>query len=246
MTAVIALLVITAMVYHLWSQKKELLVLNPQEAVKAKSIISTQSKTSIAQQAENSSNLQPAVFKRAPISDRIGNSQQSNDLIVAMMEHQELALTPEEMEKLLTAYIEVSMERSTYEASIATVKVIDSNSRLITIAPYSQEGGKLQAELYQKFSQFLGVTRAAQIKEALAPTLYARNYGFGDVEQEIKVTLLEGEPIRYSFVHSAGTLKIPYQGSFVTVNYGGLSSTLMLTDLSNYSGLIHLLPGGGS
>ncbi|HEX2860189.1 MAG TPA: hypothetical protein VHN79_01060, partial [Lacunisphaera sp.] len=48
----------------------------------------------------------------SPINERWGQTQPSNDLIAAMMNHQDLALTKEEMEKMLTAYLEVIRERS--------------------------------------------------------------------------------------------------------------------------------------
>lgn len=182
----------------------------------------------------------------APINERWGQMQPSNDLIVALMDHQDLGLTKDEMEKLLTAYLEVTRERSYYEASIAKVTVVSPTERIITIPAYPQEGAKLQVKLHEKFAGALGTDRGAQVYDALSPTLYARNYGFGETEQQVKVRLLEGEPISYYFVHSTGTLHIPYKGDFLTVKYGGMDSTHMIDDLGSYVGFAKLLPGGGS
>jgi hypothetical protein len=182
----------------------------------------------------------------APINERWGQMQPSNDLITAFMHHEELRLTKEEMESLLTAYLEVGRERSYYEAAIATVQVISPTERTITIPPYPEEGMKLQAKLYEKFAKVLGAERGAQVQAAIAPTLYARNYGFGETEQQVKVRLLDGEPISYYFVHKTGTLHIADKGQVITVQYGGMGSTHMIEDLGSYVGYLNLLPGGGS
>ena len=240
-----SLLAIAAFVYRSWSGKPASVspAVNISTPIAASQPVAKPQLETLAQAVP----AKPAkADKVAPINERWGQMQPSNDLIVALMDHQDLALTKDEMEKLLTVYLEVGRERSYYEASIATVKVISPTERIITIPAYPQEGVKLQASLYDKFSEALGESRGAQVQAALAPTLYARNYGFGETEQQVKVRLLEGEPISFYFVHSTGTLHVPYEGDFLTVKYGGMDSTHLIDDLGSYVGFMKLLPGGGS
>lgn len=180
-----------------------------------------------------------------PISERPGHTQQSSDLILAILHHPELALSKEEMDEILTAYIEVGAKRSEFEASIAQVKAVSPKENIITIPAYLEEGARLQEELYQKIEDVVGSARIARVRQALGAELYARNYGFGETEQEIKVTLLEGEPIRYAFAHSTGTLNLPSEQK-ITVKTTNADSVRTLQNLSAYAGLLNLLPKGGS
>ena len=182
----------------------------------------------------------------AQVMERPGHSQESDDLLLAIKGHSELGLTKEEVRGLLKVYVAVSVERSCYEASIASVKVVNPNECIISVPAYPEEGQELEKKLYQGFTSVVGKNRIGLLKEALGPTLYARNYGFGAVEQQIVVTLAEGEPVRFTFAHSAGELKVPYDGAYLTVKYGGQRSTLSVFDLGGYSGYINLLPKGGS
>lgn len=243
--AVFTLLVITVFVYQSSSEKLPSaapMVSSPPPSAVSQPMVQPPPKPLVL--------AMPAAPKQrdrvAPINERWGQMKPSGELISAFMYHEELGLTKEEMENMLTAYLEVIRERSYYEASRATVKVVSPTERIITIPAYPEEGIKLQAKLYEKFAKVLGAERGAQVQAAIAPMLYARNYGFGETEQQVKVRLLEGEPISYYFVHSTGTLHVPDKGGFITVKYGGMDSTHMIEDLGSYTGFINLLPKGGS
>ena len=243
--AVLALLLTTAVVYHQWSKKSAQVAFTQAIIPQAKSLGISQPKPS----ATSPVLMKPELHRSdryAPIAGRVGHNMESNDLITALMDHEDLALTKDEMERMLTAYIEIGIERSHYEASIATVKVVSSTESVITIPTYSEEGAKLQAELYRKFTEALGVDRAAQVNAALATTLYFRSHGFGDAAQEIRVKLLDGEPITFVFAHNTDTLKVPYKNSYLTVKTTNADCTLSIGDLSSYMGLIDLLPKGGT
>lgn len=245
-TAVLTLLVAIAVTYRLSPKKEALASVVPLPSHVPAATPSPQVQTD---KVEPGSDVASKIKRwSSPVPLRDGRSKPSTDLVVALHHHPEIMLSKEETEKLLTAYIQMNDKRSNFEASIADVVHVSSTENRIIIPTYKEEGEKMQADLYKKVVDIVGPNRALSIQQALSPELYARNFGFGAAEQEIDVKLLDTEaPVTYSFSHSVGTLHLRFSnngGGVVT--YKNMESTRTIGDLGDYSGMLSLLPKGGS